>query len=307
MAECACVRSTHFVVRLKTAWKGVPPKYTAKLRALEELVIPADGYARLKAYMAELSPPLVPYHQLLHHDLGAIDDRHASFVGLAHSSGAIASRDAKRRGGSGGSSGEKVRKDSGEEASGQGGQGRKNSKKAEATGDGGLSGSGSSIGAAGSSGSEPQGGTTMTSTLSLSSSSASTLSGSGSGIGGRVASSRSNSGGGAAGAAAVWVNFEKMALMGHALLEIATLQSTPLHLEEVAVIRQYLVSPPMVLSERNLGLRSRSCEPAQESPIYAVRRRNSKEKYVTFTPHTHARAHDRTRTRTGLMVLTRCM
>ncbi|ELR20503.1 RasGEF domain containing protein [Acanthamoeba castellanii str. Neff] len=268
---------THFVVRLKTAWKGVPPKYTAKLRALEELVIPADGYARLKVYMAELSPPLVPYHQLLHHDLSAIDDRNASFVSLAHSSGAIASRDAKRRGGGGGSGSEKVRKDSGEEASGQGGQGRKNSKKAEATGDGGLSGSGSSIGAAASS-AEPQGGTT-TSALSLSSS-ALALGGSGSGIGGgKAVSARSNSGGGgAAGAAAVWVNFEKMALMGHALLEIATLQSTPLQLEEVAVIRQYLVSPPVVLSDRNLGLRSRSCEPAQESPIYAVRRRNSKDK-----------------------------
>lgn len=73
----------------------------------------------------------------------------------------------------------------------------------------------------------------------------------------------------------MWVNFEKMALMGHALLEIATLQSTPLQLEEVAVIRQYLVSPPVVLSDRNLGLRSRSCEPAQESPIYAVQREKS--------------------------------
>jgi hypothetical protein len=282
------MRSTHFVVRLKTAWKGVPPKYTAKLRALEELVIPADGYARLKVYMAELSPPLVPYHQLLHHDLSAIDDRNASFVSLAHSSGAIASRDAKRRGGGGGSSSEKVRKDSGEEASGQGGQGRQNSKKAEATGDGGLSGSGSSIGAAASS-AEPQGGTT-TSALSLSSS-ALALGGSGSGIGGKAVSARSNSGGGgAAGAAAVWVNFEKMALMGHALLEIATLQSTPLQLEEVAVIRQYLVSPPVVLSDRNLGLRSRSCEPAQESPIYAVRRRNSKDKYV-HSAHAHAPPH----------------
>jgi hypothetical protein len=200
--------------------------------------------------MAELSPPLVPYHQLLHHDLGLIEERHANYLGVTLERQSVGVTSKRRR----------------------------ECTKAEAKG---------AVGGGGGGGSEKKecrirhDSDDVADSPALASTSA-------------KLGSRSNSG-----TLPQWVNFEKMTSIGQVLLDIAVLQRTPLRLDEVAVIKKYLVNPPMVLGEKHLRIRSRSCEPAQESPISAARRRNSKEKYQP--PHVIAHAHTPTHTRTGLM------
>jgi hypothetical protein len=59
-----------------------------------------------------------------------------------------------------------------------------------------------------------------------------------------------------------WINFEKMSLLAKVLVTIAHLQKLSYRLNVVDAVMRYLKQPPIVLSEKELVIRSRQCEPS---------------------------------------------
>jgi hypothetical protein len=61
-----------------------------------------------------------------------------------------------------------------------------------------------------------------------------------------------------------WVNFEKLLLLGRVMVTVARLQTVAYKFNEVGVIMDYLKRPPIVLSEKELLMGSRQCEPSHD-------------------------------------------
>jgi len=174
VAKITTALGLSFVARLKTSWKDVSQKYISKLKSLQGLLTPMNGYSKLKAYQAQVALPLVPHHNLLSQELeeakGAHSSIHSHHDDLDNSS------------------------------------------------------------------------------------------------------------------VSQWVNFNHMKGLGAILLRVAALQATPFKFKQVPEMRNYLFSPPVVLSNKELVLGSRSCEPAQESPssttdrkVHALRLRENRK------------------------------